>query len=115
MGISCDAEIAYGFDLGEFTDWPEVLTYASGAHRYFDEDLLPDDCGVSVHHHSHYDSNYYILAVDGTHKCASWGTPEKFTSFPEITTEQIAKLEAFCKQFGLPFKTPEWLLFATMS
>jgi hypothetical protein len=134
MGQSTDALMAFGFDLGE--ELPDSFT--AGAEDGFeaDEFLLRDyDAGipewtpgvgsdywgkkdealaklpVDVITHCSGEYPMYFLAVRGTSRRATRGTPVVADQY-QIGVDQIAALRTFCEKHGIEWREPRWHIFS---
>src|SRR5688572_2990968 len=117
MGVSTDAIIAFGFDLGE--ELPESLMTDADGEESFDwwnwldiylglgeeEDYkVRSDARKSfpldVITHCSYDYPMYFLAISGTENRADRGTPED-VSLSDVDAEKIEFMRAFCEKHGI--------------
>jgi hypothetical protein len=135
MGVSTNAYLAFGFDLGEET--PEAwdgsfdesgyiaekynLVYPENKHRDSDEVQayynklfkLEKEFPVSVVSHCSGDYPMYFLAIKRTVKFARRGYPEQFK--PEmlsVTEKEIQSLKDFCEEQDIEWQEPGWHLFS---
>lgn len=139
MGVSTNALIAFGFDLGEAGDREVDLSELfpdpdGGDEPQLDEWLLEkagvvfkngmnyDDfkkkrdkvlaaCPVALVEHCSNEHPMYLLAVRGTVKVARRGYAEPF-ELPQVSQEQIEAAKAFCDEHGIEWETPKWTLFS---
>lgn len=133
MGVSTDAILAFGFDLGD--DLPGKLGeyLASYEDGYFDfEEFIattcgvgPDEwekytaaktaalenCGAEITTHCSHDYPSYFLHVPGAKQRARRGDPKK-VELPQIGAEQIDALRAFCDLNGIDWQEPAWHIFS---
>jgi len=113
MGVSTNAIIFYGIDLGEYD---EEAIYDDKKGEYIDSEFV----GVDMHCSCSYPMHY--IYIKGSRIIASRGYPvvldEKplmpavgFKVYAEIEWgEWNVLIEAFCKEHNLPYKEPQWLL-----
>lgn len=141
MGVSTDAIIAFGFDLGE--ELPESLEQLlSDADGEIDEALatdmgltLPDynvvgyeefsaarDAAVAkvkfeLIQHCSADFTMYFLAVRGSSKRAKRGYPVALDA-DSLKTDlfpcngSIDAMNVFCQRHGIEWKDPQWHIFS---
>lgn len=136
MGISTNAILAFGFDLGEelpesllgdseyfdFEEWfaSNKFSEAEPPHGDYDRDwpdywrrkreaiaALPYD----VISHCSGDYPMYFLAARGTDLTASRGYPAKVV-MPEISSDAIEAMRQFCTEAGIEWKEPDWHIFS---
>lgn len=129
MGVSNDAIIAYGLDLGE--EIPEGLQALYDQHEVdgFEEliDALTgiakedwvtrfrarDNFPVELIGHCSYDYPMYFLAIRGTQKRASRGCPEPVSiDHFKISNEQIIAFNRFCVDIGVDPAEAYWQIFS---
>lgn len=138
MGVSTDALLAFGVDLGD--EYPESLlneddegdfeswvldhvglarpTVSDYGHpdwvAYFAKrNEILETFPVDLELHCSYDYPMYILCVRGTRKRASRGSPESLdASALTVTPEQVAAFKAFCEEHDIDAGEPGWLLFS---
>lgn len=139
MGVSTDAILAFGFDLGEelpeafssdssdasfeFDEWLQVragAVYPEGhpgidsvEYRTYSDACKAalDACPVDLITHCSYDSPMRFLAIRGTHKRANRGYPVAITT-PEIPPDAVAAMKAFCDEHGIEWQEPQWHIFS---
>lgn len=128
MGVSTDAILAFGFDLGdelpdalirmdedadeswEFEAWLESRLGVTdddykvrrAAVQAFPFDLIT---------HCSYDYPMYFLAARGTEQKARRGYPEP-VAMKETTPEQVQAMRDFCTEFQIEWKEPKWHIFS---
>ena len=140
MGVSTDAKIAFGINLGEelpenfteeiqegdsfdfdewwlnensFPAWKEGMSDTESTKYWADRAAMIDTCPVELILHCSYDYAEYILAVRGTHLSASRGYPEAFNPANlTVTDKQRDELKAFAKAQGIAWQSPKWFLFS---
>lgn len=112
MGVSTDAVVAYGVDLGE--EIPQWVWDTFGLKDNSDEgdvdvyslSSAAQKRGLDIIYHCSYAYPMYILAIASSERRAYRGEPEKL-SLPEISDEW-KKTWAQVAQAG----DPTWLLFS---
>lgn len=131
MGVSTDAIVAFGFNLGE--EWPEALKIAGEDEDSTDfEDWIADHLGlgdwqqegywerkreavkafpVDLIMHCSYDYPEYFIAVRGTEQRASRGYPVKL-DLHEVDSAKVQALREFCDQHGIEWGEPAWHTFS---
>jgi hypothetical protein len=139
MGVSTDALMAFGFDLGE--ELPESFTAylgddENGEGFEADEFLLRDyDAGIPewtpdgppdywhkrsealgklpVEIIAHCSGEYpmYFLAVRGTECQARRGYPSEAVQ-RDIALREIGAMRAFCEKHGIEWQEPRWHIFS---
>lgn len=132
MGVSNDALIAYGLDLGE--DIPEALQamfdqYDIGG-TYFDDlvdAILNIDQNLSYSEkkaarnkfpvdllqHCSYDYPMYFLAIRGTDMRAYRGSPKAIPiDHFKLSNEQIIAFNRFCVDIGVDPAEADWQIFS---
>ncbi len=134
MGVSTDAIVAFGFDLGE--DLPQSLLPDDDGDDYFDfeewylakvgieyqetdetgeyrkarEEALAS-CPVEIITHCSYDYPMYFLALTGTRTTASRGCPQEID--PErVADDRILEMCRFCQWAGVDWVEPKWQVFS---
>lgn len=141
MGVSTDAILAFGFDLGDdedvslaerfgadsedfdFGDWIAAQAGAvypeghSGIESpeytaYWEtRQAAIEACPVEVITHCSYDYPMYFLAVRGTESRAWRGHPQAVTT-GEVAPEKVAAMREFCEKHGIEWKEPRWHIFS---
>lgn len=140
MGVSTDAILAFGFDLGEelpeslvgedgdsggfeFEEWLKTkagIVYPEGhagikspAYTAYYEagKALVEACPVDLITHCSYDYPMYFLAVRGTEVKAWRGHPKTVTTGP-IKQSQLNAMRKFCDDNGIPWQEPQWHIFS---
>jgi hypothetical protein len=139
MGVSTDAILAFGFDLGE--ELPEALLEVLAEDSYFtfedfvlklaglvapdyDKIGLPEwddyrsakskaitEFPVEIVRHCSGSCPMYFLSVNGTQQSARRGYPQD-VKLVDISEEQLARLKEFCERFGIEWQEPSWQLFS---
>ncbi len=140
MGVSTDAILAFGFNLGE--ELPEAFQDDDGdsAGFEFDEWLnqkagvvypegnagiespeyraYSDACKavkaaspVDFITHCSFDYPMYFLALPRTKTTASRGHPRAVRT-PEVPSEAVAAMRKFCDENGIEWKEPSWHIFS---
>lgn len=134
MGQSTDALIAFGFDLGEdleafehlegFEDDPDdFIEKAMGIPEYgdptrpsYDEvEKLRQAYPVELIRHCSCDYPMYFLAVTGTKKLASRGSPVVIDTLNmAVPLDRFNAFMAWCVEHGIdvPEGDPRWYLFS---
>jgi hypothetical protein len=108
MGVSTDAILVYGFDLGEEEDIEDerirdVIEKADNLE-------LEDNRAAIVGHCSH-DYRMIIVAVPNTKRVAKRGYPTTIDpASMAVPQERVAELRAFCEAHGIPWQEPRWIL-----
>lgn len=115
MGVSTDAYLVFGIDLGAEEDWEDAghLVALTAAH---DDCEMEDETRVELVDHCHHEYRMWILAVKGTLVRAYRGSPK--TIDPEklkITPAQIEGLCEFCREHAIDWKEPKWVLCSMWS
>jgi len=110
MGVSNTAVLAYGIDLGE--ELPGFLLDAEGEQIDWYDFEEGKELEVELIAYCSYDYPMYILAAKGTEINAHRGSvkkliPEKLIFDRSVNDE---KIRAFCEEYGIEYKQPEWLL-----
>ena len=136
MGVSTDAILAFGFDLGE--ELPESLM-GDNEHFDFDEwfesqvfDVSPPDhedyqrdwpeywqakrsaiaaLPYEVITHCSYDYPMYFLAARGSDTRAKRGYPAG-VSTPDVAPATIEAMRKFCDDYGIQWERPRWMIFS---
>lgn len=137
MGVSTDAIIAFGFDLGEDLPdaWAEIeefdfdelradeLGLQKPEHRDYKKDwpeywkkktaILPTHAADLIYHCSG-EYPMHFLAVNGTNIRASRGSPEALPSdlMTSLAPKKIAALREFCQRHNIEWQEPAWYLFS---
>jgi hypothetical protein len=134
MGVSTNALMAFGFDLGE--ERPESFTDSDEGYFEADEFLLRDfDAGipewtpgvgpdywdnksaalakipVDIIEHCSGEYPMYFLAVRGTECEARRGYPS-VAEQREIAAAEIDAMRAFCEKHGIEWQEPRWYIFS---
>lgn len=106
MGVSTDAYLAWGVDLGEDTEWPEE---ADGDPSWWAHENLKD---VVIETHCSCEYPMYALVTVSTY--ASRGHAEEISKdFFDIDPEkEQEKLDAACEKLGIEKTKGSWLLFS---
>lgn len=131
MGVSTNAILAFGFDLGD--ELPEALTQMDedADESWEFEAWLESRLGVAnddykvrraaveafpfdLVTHCSYDYPMYFLAARGTEQTARRGYPEPVT-MKEATPEQVQAMRDFCAEFEIEWKEPKWQIFSLWS
>jgi hypothetical protein len=115
MGVSTDAYLVFGIDLGEEDNWDEDahLRELTALH---DDCEMDDESRVEMVDHCHHDYRMWILAVKGTLKRAYRGSPTEIApSALTVSAEQMSGLRAFCGEHNIEWKEPKWLLCSMWS
>lgn len=126
MGVSTDAIVAFGVDLGEelpefledfddgFDDYLASISglpqYGEPGHSWDAHWAFAERFPVTIIHHCSGEYPMYILAVNGTEQRASRGYPHTLEPLT-VTQEQIDKLRDFMAEHELEGE-PAWLLFS---
>jgi hypothetical protein len=125
MGVSTNAILAFGFDLGDLdNNLPEGLA------RMFDEydndeeavllDLYSTDTTpvedinkvpVDLIRHCSRDNPMYFLAVRGTKQVALRGYPTAAV-FGHVHDSEVKALRDFCTRHNIPWQEPKWCIFS---
>ena len=135
MGLSTDAIVAFGFDLGEDFEFdgynPE--DYDDGMSEYFDrligikewqsegwvsfevDEEIRKAAPVELVLHCSYDYPMYFLAVRGTVTESNRGYPVEFVP-QTIDQEQLDEFKSWCDKHNieLPEDAPKWYVFSRM-
>lgn len=133
MGVSTDAIIAFGFDLGEERpgwlltgdDWDAVVARDAGLCRpetknyddpawsqYWDaKKAAVAVCPVELVYHCSWEYPMYFLAVYGTKLKAYRGSPTTF-KLRDPGAPTIAGMEQWCAAHGVEWRTPGWYLMS---
>lgn len=139
MGVSTDAIIAFGFDLGEETpsflkpngddessiefeefvtneagiNYPDGFRYGTPEYTAYSEarDAALKACPVDVVMHCSYDYPMYFLAVRGTEVNASRGNPKKVEQ-QQIDFTAVGAMREWCKNHGVEWQEPAWHIFS---
>ena len=131
MGVSTDAIVAFGFNLGE--EWPDGLKINDDDEDSTDfEDWIAEHLGlgdwqaegywerkreavaafpVDIITHCSYDYPEYFIAVRGTEQRARRGYPEKL-EVPEVGRAKIEAMREFCEKHGIEWEEPSWHIFS---
>lgn len=132
MGMSTDAILVFGFDVGEESDdlYPEILK----DYEAFEELILtesglkkwdrncPDDyityqqkinqsCPIEIVFHCSSEDIMAIVAIQGTSITANRGYPEIIN--PEmfnIDPQKIKNAKEWCEKHNIKWQEPHWLL-----
>lgn len=129
MGVSTDAILCFGFTLDDDDGaWLPRFLEERGADDL--ENLILGDwktrqsipleerkrrleeCPIDLVTHCHAESPMWIVAVRGTTMYASGGCPTVvYFCDPNILSEEkVIAARKFCKQIGIEWKEPRWLL-----
>lgn len=118
MGQSTDAILVWGFDLGDYTDFPEALSdrieYLTD-EGYKELEALEKSIGVELVGHCSGEHRMYIVGVSKTKTLASRGYPVVITSLKLSIVKAQAALDAFAKELGIEPKPGQWLLASDWS
>lgn len=141
MGVSTNAILAFGFDLGE--EWPEGLATPdndeeSGESNWIDflnsisgltepettnykdpawpahwaaQRAFEKAYPVTVEEHCSGESPMYFLALRGSVTSARRGYPTAIET-PIVAAEQWQALKTFCDTYGIPWQEPKWHIFS---
>lgn len=124
MGISSDALLVYGFDVGETPDFlageEEFEDFVVRKAGLSDADwetkwAAVEACPAGWEQHCCDGFVMFILAVPGTTIRASRGYPKDIT--PDklvVPQEKIDAFLAWCSGAGIEVQTPQWLLTSWM-
>ena len=110
MGVSTNAILAFGIDLGEeqpwpdddddkYEDWEGYLCFLAGLA--YDNSTWPEmekvikASPVTMETHCSYDYPMYFAAVTSTVKIARRGYPNLFASLPPVEPKQIELFRQF--------------------
>jgi hypothetical protein len=141
MGVSTNALIAFGFDLGEELpekmqelfiggdgfDFDKVVVIDTGifapAEEYSDatKEVYSEHWAavrearerfpITIEEHCSGDYPMFFLAIARTVQSARRGCPEVMRK-QEITEQQITELRNFCVRWGIDWQEPDWYLFS---
>lgn len=134
MGVSTDALMAFGFDLGE--ELPESFIYDEEEGFEADEFLLRDygtgfpewqpdgpsdywkkreealsKIPVDIITHCSGEYPMYFLAIRGTEHQARRGYPSEAVQ-REIMSTEIDAMRAFCEKHAIEWQEPRWHIFS---
>lgn len=128
MGVSTDAIVAFGFNLGE--ELPESLlaTLDADEESWDFEYWVAARLGVAdlewperrkavdafpfeIITHCSYDYPMYFLAASDTTQRARRGYPEAL-AMKEASPEQVQAMRDFCGEFEIEWEDPRWHLFS---
>lgn len=134
MGVSTNAYLAFGLDLGEacpqlwdngfdeyeyvIKKWnlvqPDAEKDSPEMDAYYTEMFqLSKEFPVDVIRHCSEGSPMYFVALKRTVNQASRGYPEQIKPEEMTASEQeIAVLKAFCDEQGIEWQEPAWHLFS---
>ena len=138
MGISSDAIIAYGIDLGEewqdlvpwneedgfddwyraragLPEWEDGMSPEESSAFFAERRAVSETSPVADIYHCSYDYSMLILAVPGTELRAYRGDPKELPGLLDLDNEKVEAFRAALNEWGvLPLKgeEPRWLLFS---
>lgn len=142
MGVSTDAIIAFGFDLGD--ELPDALSDFMSEHEHDSELVLAADHGITLPEymgrdykeyaaareealaplkidlipHCSGDYSMWFLAARGSNKTASRGHPQALEVADlaaSFGAEVIEAMRAFCERHGIEWQEPKWHIFSMWS
>lgn len=122
MGVSTDAILAFGFDIGE--SWEDSF------ETFFGEAFLGDDNEVDMHEldseleaegapielvqHCHVDNPMWVVAVRGTVTTAWRGYPKRIEGLT-VDAEKVEAAKEYAQKRGWTWQEPQWLLVSNWS
>lgn len=136
MGVSTDAILAFGIDLGE--EWPDTFNEHDDEDDGFEADhFLACDFAIEIPEWTpgtgseywaqkreainkipielikHCSSDYpmYFLSIRGTQQTANRGYPKEILQRP-IDQSEIDAMRAFCEKHGIEWQEPKWQIFS---
>jgi hypothetical protein len=116
MGVSTNAYLTFGIDLGESVDWMHLADSLLGEDHGWDVDRDPeeilDQLGLCLKRHCSLESPMFIVSAAG-HFTAWRGEPTKVDpgELPTATPDQLAALKRVAKAAGVKDE-PAWLLYS---
>lgn len=138
MGVSTNAILAFGFDLGE--ELPRSLHDPDSEERFDFLEFIRREAGlepyqaggditaylkasddleaafpVDIVEHCSAGCPMYFLAFRGTVQIARRGYPEKVMNMhadPILVTAKVEAFRAFCDKHGIEGRAPKWHLFS---
>lgn len=112
MGVSTDAYLAFGVDLGE-EGIDQLREKYPEAFPDDEDDTAFEMSGLELIQHCHCNAPMWILAVAGTRFRATRGNPLAFQVGEIFTPEGIDRLKEVVSALGDPPEgEPSWLLFS---
>lgn len=76
---------------------------------YEDQRKVDNDCPIELITHCSGEYPMDIVAVKGTTTKAWGGEPKEISGF-EVDPKKLEAAAEFCRQHGIPFENPKWLL-----
>lgn len=139
MGISSDGLLVFGFPIGEEDENPLPNLLGDGEDFEDFEDFIADEAGIgqwsdyftdeqSSHYlakkcevvaacpvdlvrHCSYEYPMYFLAVRGTDRSASRGSPEEISlESMAVAPEKIEAAKQWCVEHNIEWQEPKWYL-----
>lgn len=102
MGVSTDAILAYGVDLGE---WNE------GTYPELDELMYSRDQPIELVSHCSGEHPMWMLVLKEPGYRAHRGYPSEIDPASlTVPNDASATLRAACDKYGLPWSEPKWIL-----
>lgn len=114
MGMYPNAYLAYGVNLGQLEDFdpdknPWLEQFDDGEGYYDLDGQIPDTAPVEAIVYCSYDEAYWVLAIKGTQEqSGDWGASR--INLVEPTEEQKLAAASWCKDRGIPWENPGWVL-----
>jgi hypothetical protein len=129
MGVSTNAILAFGFDLGELNehDWQEALAVKLDDYDDDIEAFLLDQYGVELQRgeklcrnkvpvdiiqHCSYECPMYFLSIRGTQQTARRGYPTDIGLCKPMAPDRVQALRDFCAKHSIPWQEPSWYIFS---
>lgn len=119
MGVSNDAQLIFGIDMEEFSDFLEDYDGDFDSFVAQKEELAPSiefweylkTYPVSWEMHCSYEYPMYILSIPGYQITASRGYPDIITAERLLVPqEKIDSMKTWCEKYNVPWVEPKWLL-----
>jgi hypothetical protein len=136
MGVSTDAQICFGFEIGDEGDelkdlfpdlfgediddeeFDDVIARLAGlepwskdrAEDYYERKRkLIEQCPVQLVMHCSHDVPMWILAVRGTFRNSNRGYALEI-DLPTIPDEKVDAFRVWCEQYNVEYQEPLWLM-----
>lgn len=131
MGVSTDADIAFGIDLGEDIQYglpwfneaedenDDNWEWDEAFEEWCDKEFGEGNAPFEIVLHCSYDYSMYILALKGTHLSASRGYAEEFDPaklLEEVPKDRVQMFKDLVEKYNIKGENdvtePSWLLFS---
>lgn len=119
MGLSTDAILFYGFSLEEDEQYEYEGEFDERDHdcylgRLCDEMWNKPIHGCVLGTHCSCEYPIYYVAIQGTQTVAWRGYPKELGQSLVAEVGWKAKIKKFCKETGIKYRKPQWILVSDM-